>query len=47
MLLFSNLVFEDIKHLQQRHFVAFDEMNEALNSNSLEKSNPSSSATNT
>jgi hypothetical protein len=45
-----NLVFEDIKLLQQRHFAAFDEMNEAMNSNSFEKSNPSSSvsaATNT
>ncbi|CAG8742646.1 6344_t:CDS:2 [Gigaspora margarita] len=41
-------VFEDIKILQQRHFAAFEEMNEALNSNALEKSNPSSgvSATN-
>ncbi|GBB88425.1 hypothetical protein RclHR1_00150021 [Rhizophagus clarus] len=47
---YADKVFEDIKFLQQRHFSAFDEMNEALNSNSLEKSNPSSSvsaATNT
>ncbi|RIB01785.1 hypothetical protein C2G38_951962 [Gigaspora rosea] len=44
----SDKVFEDIKILQQRHFAAFEEMNEALNSNALEKSNPSSgvSATN-
>lgn len=47
---YADKVFEDIKILQQRHFASFDEMNEALNSNSLEKSNPSSSisaATNT
>ncbi|CAG8461139.1 36785_t:CDS:2 [Racocetra persica] len=45
---YADKVFEDIKILQQRHFAAFDEMNEALNSNALEKSNPSSgvSATN-
>ncbi|CAI2191002.1 189_t:CDS:2 [Funneliformis geosporum] len=39
---YASNVFEDIKQLQQRHFLAFEEMNEALNSNSLEKSNPSS-----
>ncbi|CAG8491708.1 6761_t:CDS:2 [Funneliformis caledonium] len=39
---YASNVFEDIKQLQQRHFIAFEEMNEALNSNSLEKSNPSS-----
>ncbi|CAG8756360.1 188_t:CDS:2, partial [Cetraspora pellucida] len=45
---YADKVFEDIKILQQRHFAAFDEMNEALNANALEKSNPSSgvSATN-
>ncbi|RIA87917.1 hypothetical protein C1645_776268 [Glomus cerebriforme] len=39
---FADKVFEDIKLLQQRHFTAFEEMNDAVNSNSLEKSNPSS-----
>ncbi|CAH1767992.1 3627_t:CDS:2, partial [Entrophospora sp. SA101] len=43
---YANKVFEDIKLLQQRHFAAFDEMNDALNDNALEKSNPSSENSN-
>ncbi|CAH1767510.1 10508_t:CDS:2, partial [Entrophospora sp. SA101] len=43
---YANKVFEDIKLLQQRHFAAFDEMNDALNDNTLEKSNPSSESSN-
>ncbi len=43
IIIFLNLVFEDIKRLQHRHFLAFEEMNEALNLNTLERSNPSSS----
>ncbi|CAG8532375.1 4996_t:CDS:2 [Acaulospora colombiana] len=39
---YADKIFEDIKLLQQRHFTAFEEMNEALNSRSLERSNPSS-----
>ncbi|RHZ65109.1 hypothetical protein Glove_319g127 [Diversispora epigaea] len=39
---YADKVFEDIKLLQQRHFTAFDEMNNAMNANALERSNPSS-----
>ncbi|CAG8541581.1 12013_t:CDS:2 [Ambispora leptoticha] len=40
---YADKVFEDLKILFQRHFEAFEEMNDALNNNALERSNPSSS----
>ncbi|KAG9284543.1 hypothetical protein G9A89_014147 [Geosiphon pyriformis] len=40
---YADKIFEDIKIILQRHFAAFEEMNDALNNNTLEKSNPTSS----
>jgi len=39
---YADRVFEDLKILLSHHFSSFEEINDALNKNTLERSNPSS-----